>query len=327
MRHMLPVPFDSKNPKPEPVALVVAPLSDQALKPLAPHFVLVRWAQLSDSQAWLQQHAHRVQVVITNGVTGLPAGCAEALQSLRLIACNGVGYDAIDLEWARQRGIAVSNTPDVLSADVADLALSLLLAVYRQIPQADRFVRQGAWARGPFPLGRRLSGSRVGILGLGQIGKRIASRCLAFDTEVAYTGRQPQADVAYPYFSSPLALAQWADVLIAATPGGVATRHLVNGPVLDALGSQGVFINIARGSVVDEAALIERLATGRLAAAGLDVFNQEPFVPDTLRALPNTVLSPHIASATVQTRQAMAELLVRNVVALVQGQSLPSRVC
>lgn len=311
----------------QPIALVVAPLADDLLQPLAAFYERVRWSTLADPQAWLRQQGARVQVLITNGVAGVPAGCAGHLPGLKLVACNGVGVDAIDLDWARQHGIAVSNTPEVLSADVADMALALLLAVFRQIPQADRFVRDGAWPRGPLPLGRRLGGSRIGILGLGQIGKKIASRCAAFDTEIAYSGRQAQAGVAHRFFPSALALAQWSDVLIAATPGGPATRHLVDAAVLDALGPRGVFINIARGSVVDEPALVERLASGALAGAGLDVFASEPQVPAALRALPQAVLSPHIASATVQTRQAMAELLVRNVLALAQGMPLPSRVC
>lgn len=312
---------------PQPIALVIAPLSADLLQPLSAGFSLVRWSELSNPLAFLQQQGSNVQVVITNGVVGLPSGSAEHLPALRLIACNGVGYDAIDLDWARQRGIGVSNTPDVLSADVADLALALLLAVFRQIPLADQFVREGSWSRGALPLGRRLGGSRIGIIGLGNIGKLIARRCAAFDTEIAYTGTQAQPEAGYSFFPSPTALAQWSDVLIAATPGGNATQHLVNATVLDALGPRGVFINISRGSVVDEQALIDRLATGAIAGAGLDVFATEPHVPAALRTLPNVVLSPHIASATVQTRRAMGQLLVENVLALAQGKPLPTPVC
>jgi len=311
----------------KPIALVIAPLAADLLQPLTADFSLVRWAELSDPLADLQQQGGNVQVVITNGVIGLPPGSAEHLPALKLIACNGVGYDAIDLDWARQRGIAVTNTPDVLSADVADLALALLLAVFRQIPLADQFVREGSWSKGTLPLGRRLGGSRIGILGLGNIGKLIARRCAAFDTEIAYTGTQAQPQACHAFFPSPTALAQWSDVLIAAVPGGSATRHLVSATVLDALGPRGVFINISRGSVVDEQALIDRLASGAIAGAGLDVFATEPHVPEALRALPNVVLSPHIASATLQTRRAMAQLLVENVLALAQGQPLPTRVC
>lgn len=311
----------------KPITLVVAPLSADLLRALNSCFSLIRWAELSDPLAYLQEQGSKVEVVITNGVVGLPAGSAEHLTALKLIACNGVGYDAIDLDWARQRGVAVTNTPDVLSADVADLALALLLAVFRQIPLADQFVRQGCWPKGSLPLGRRLGGSRIGIIGLGNIGKLIAHRCAAFDTEIAYTGTRPQAGTSYPFFPSAQALAQWSDVLIAAVPGGSATRHLVNSTVLDALGPRGVLINISRGSVVDEQALMDRLASGAMAGAGLDVFASEPNVPAALCALPNVVLSPHIASATVQTRSAMAELLVENVLALAQGKPLPTRLC
>lgn len=327
---MLPVTFNGVTlisaPMSKPVALVVAPLAIELLQPLTPYFSLVKWAELSDPKAYLQSQGAGIQVLITNGVIGLPPGSADHLPALKLVACNGVGYDAIDLEWAAQRGIAVTNTPDVLSADVADLALALLLAVFRQIPVADRFVREGSWSKGALPLGRRLGGSRVGIIGLGNIGKLIASRCAAFDTQIAYTGRQVQEGISYAFFDSPIALAQWSDALIVATPGGDATRHLVNAPVLDALGPRGVFINISRGSVVDEQALIDHLTTGAIAGAGLDVFAHEPNIPPALHLLPNVVLTPHIASATVQTRRAMAELLVENVQALALGKPLPTQV-
>ncbi|MDH5858702.1 2-hydroxyacid dehydrogenase [Lampropedia aestuarii] len=309
-----------------PIALVVAPLSMQALQPLSPFYRLLKWSELGDQQAFLRTHGQAVRVVITNGIAGLPAGCAEQLHQMQLIACNGVGYDAIDMQWAAQHSVAVTNTPDVLSADVADLAMALLLAVFRQIPQADRFVRDGQWLKGPMPLGRRVAGTRIGIVGLGKIGALIAKRCEAFDTQVAYTGRHAQSAVNYPFFDSALSLAQSSDVLIVATPGGDATRHLVNAAVLEALGPQGVLVNISRGSVVDQAALIDALEQGRIAAAGLDVFNQEPHVPEALTRMRQVVLSPHIASATHQTRQAMLDLLIDNVLAFTKGAPLPSQV-
>lgn len=309
---------------PKPLLLVVIPFAPERLEGLDAHFEIVWWKALPDATGFLAERGAQVQVLLTSGAAGLPAGSRDHLTELRLIACNGVGYDAIDMAWARAEGIHVTNTPDVLSADVADLALALLLGVFRQIPAADRFVREGAWASGPLPLGRRLGGSRVGILGLGNIGQRIAHRCAAFDTEVAYTGRHRKPDTAYAYFDSPRALAGWADVLIAATPGGAATRHLVSAEVLDALGPRGVFVNIARGSVVDEPALVARLADGRLAGAGLDVFADEPRVPAALLGLPQVVLSPHIASATHETRQAMAEIVVTNIRAFAEGAGLPT---
>ena len=325
-----PMPFPTALPfaptRAHPVLLVITPFPPELLEPLATRFDVVRWKDLPDPQAFLAARGKDVEALITSGVAGIPPGMAQHLSGLALIACNGVGYDAIDMQWARDRKVAVSNTPDVLSTDVADLALALLLGVFRQLPAADRFVREGAWIRGAMPLGRRLAGTRIGILGLGRIGRLIAQRCVAFDTTVAYSGRQRQDGVAHDYFASAEALAQWADVLIAATPGGAETRHLVSATVLDALGPTGVLINVARGSVVDEDALVASLQSGRIAGAGLDVFASEPQVPDALRALPNVVLTPHIASATVQTRRAMAELVIANLLAHSRGEPLPTAV-
>jgi lactate dehydrogenase-like 2-hydroxyacid dehydrogenase len=309
-----------------PLLLVAIPFAADLLAPLAPMFEIVHWRALDDARDFLKQRGGDVRAVITNGVVGLPPGSAQDLGNLQMIACNGVGYDAIDMAWARRRGIAVTHTPDVLSADVADLALGLLLAVCRRIPLADRHVRSGAWSKGPFPLGRRLAGSRIGIVGLGRIGRLIASRCAAFDTSVAYAGRSRQADMPYRYFDALTDLARWSDVLIVAMPGGASTRHLVSAEVLDALGPRGVLINIARGSVVDEDALVERLSSGGIAAAGLDVFADEPNVPAPLLSMQQVVLSPHIASATTETRLAMAELVIANVNAFAQGHPLPTPV-
>ena len=311
---------------PKPLLLVITPFADDVLQPLESCCEIVRWRALPAPSDFLRERGPQVRAVITNGVAGPPAGGAEHLTGLELIACNGVGYDAIDVAWARARGVAVTNTPGVLSADVAALAMALLPAVSRQIPAADRHVREGAWAKGPLPLGRRLAGSRIGIVGLGNIGRLIARRCEAFDTTVGYAGRTRQADPPYAYVESPRELAAWSDVLIAATPGGAATRHLVSGEVLDALGPKGVFINIARGSVVDQDALVERLAQGGIAAAGLDVFADEPNVPAALLAMPQVVLTPHIASATHETRRAMAELVAANVQAWAARQPLPTPV-
>lgn len=322
---MLPVTFMSTT-APPPCVLVLSPFADDALAPVRAQARVVRSAELADLPAFLRDQGADVRAVITNGMLGVPAGCREHLTSLRLVACNGVGYDAVDLDWARAHGIAVSNTPDVLSADVADLALGLMLAVFRQLVLADQHVRSRAWAQGPLPLGRRLAGSRVGIVGLGRIGRLIARRCEGFDMPVGYHGRHRQPDVAYDYFDDVAALARWADVLVLATPGGAATQGLVDAAVLEALGPTGVLINIARGSVVDESALCEALRVGAIAGAGLDVFQAEPRVPDALLALPQVVLSPHIASATVQTRQAMAELVVANVIASLRGEPLPTPV-
>ncbi|RZT98467.1 4-hydroxyphenyllactate dehydrogenase [Advenella incenata] len=310
-----------------PILLVVTPFSQEALEPLQEYFDIVQWQSLPAPEAFCAQHGSGVLVLITNGMVGVPPPCRDTLANLALIACNGVGYDAIDLGWADARGIRVINTPDVLSADVADFAMALALAAFRRVPAADRYVRENKWRRqGAFTLTRRFWGSKVGIVGLGRIGHLIARRAAAFDTQIGYTGRRQQDGVAYAYFPTVLALAGWADVLIVATPGGADTCHLVSRVELEALGPEGVLVNIARGSVVNQLALIDCLESGQLGAAALDVFDDEPQVPEALAQSASTVLSPHIASATVQTRQAMAALVVDNILRHINGKCLISPV-
>lgn len=307
------------------ILLVVTPFAAEALVPAGDHFEVVQWRTLADAPAFLREQGARVTAMITNGMAGVPALCRDALPNLAVIACNGVGFDAIDVPWATARGIRVSNTPDILSGDVADLALLMALAAFRRLPQADRFIREGQWQAGPFPLARRFWGSRVGILGLGRIGRLIARRAAAFDADIGYCGRTRQ-DVPYAYFDSTAALAKWADVLIVATPGGQDTRHLVGHECLRALGADGVLVNVARGSVVDQSALAQALRDGTLGAAGLDVFEDEPHVPAALTESDRVVLTPHIASATVQTRRAMADLVVENLTRHARGLPLATPV-
>jgi len=310
-----------------PVLLVVTPFDAAALAPLLEGFEIVDWRSLAQPGEFCARRGAEVRAMMTNGIAGVPAACRDALPNLALIACNGVGHDAIDLAWAAQRGIRVTTTPEVLSGDVADLALALMLATFRRIPAADRHVRDGAWAGGTaFPLARRFWGSRVGILGMGRIGRLVAQRVAAFDTSVAYCGRSRQPDLPHPFHDTPRALAAWADVLVVATPGGAGTHHLVAAPELEALGPRGVLVNIARGSVVDQQALVRLLQAGQLAGAGLDVFEDEPRVPAALAALPQVVLTPHIASATVETRRAMAALVVENIQRFAQGRPLATAV-
>lgn len=255
--------------------------------------------------------------------TGSPAGAAEmdALPDLRAIVGFGVGYDNVDMAEAKRRGIVVSNTPDVLTDAVADLAVALVLDVLRQVGAADRFVRRGAWAAGEsFPLSRDVRGSTVGILGLGRIGTAVAERLQAFGAEVRYHSRSAK-DAPWPYDASPASLAAASDVLVVLTPGGSGTEHLVDAAVLDALGPDGYLVNVSRGSVVDEAALVAALEEGRIAGAGLDVFADEPHVPEALLSRDDVVLLPHVASATTQTREAMARLVLDNVEAfLARGE-------
>ncbi len=263
---------------------------------------------------FLAEHAHEFRVAVTWGPPGVDADLIAALPNLEAIVNNGAGVDAIDLDAANRRGIGVSNTPDVLSDTVADTALGLILMTLRQFGAADRYVRAGRWVRdGPFPYARDLSGLQVGILGLGRIGSAIATRLLGFDCAIAYHNRHRIDGSPYRYAESPVQLAESVDVLVVATTGDQKTRHLVDRNMLEALGSEGYLINIARGSVVDEDALVELLGGGGLAGAGLDVFADEPHVPAELFDLDNVVLLPHIGSATARTRRAMALLAIRNL--------------
>ncbi|MDC7674854.1 2-hydroxyacid dehydrogenase [Asticcacaulis machinosus] len=251
--------------------------------------------------------------------TLIDAEYMKRFPQLRLISHHGVGYDNIDASWAGRHGIIVTHTPDVLTEDVADLAMGLLLATVRRIPQADRFVRQGEWAAAPFPLSSSLQGRTLGIVGLGRIGRAIARRAEAFGVSILYHGRHPQTDVRYKYFSDLKAMAIACDVLLVSAPASSATRNMIDGPILEALGANGILVNIARGSLVNEVALADALANKTILAAGLDVFADEPNVPDVLVSSDNSVLLPHIGSATLRTRKDMAELVVANVKAWLSG--------
>ncbi len=281
-----------------------------------------RYFMAADKGKILSDAAAQCQIVQTTGGRGAEAAILQQLPNLKLVACFGVGVDAIDLDYCKAHGIAVSNTPDVLTDDVADLALALLLGSLRQVPAADRFVREGHWLKSGMALTQSMQGRRIGIVGMGRIGQAIAKRCAAFNTEIAYTGPRRKADVHYPYYDTTEALGEWADVIIAACPGGKATEKIVSRQALKALGSTGVFISIARGSVVDQDALVEFLVSGALGGAGLDVFNNEPNVPTALFALNHVVMQPHQGSATFDTRNAMGTLTLRNIDCFTQGKPL-----
>ena len=270
--------------------------------------------------------APRLLGLAASGESKVPGTLMAQLPALKVVSVFGVGYDGVDITAARERGVAVTHTPGVLSDDVADLALALMLAVARGLPRADQHVRQGRWPQGGLPLGRKVSGSRLGIVGLGRIGLAIAQRAAAFGMPIAYTARSERPGSGFAYFSSVRALAAEVDFLVVITPGGDGTRHLIDAEVLQALGPTGYLINVARGSVVDEAALVAALSAGTIAGAGLDVFANEPHVPEALWTLPNVVLTPHMASATVQTRQAMADLALANMVAGVSGEPVHTMV-
>ncbi len=267
--------------------------------------------------------AEQVEVAVASGRFGVDRSIMDRLPTLRAIVHFGVGVDSTDVEEARRRGIVVSNTPDVLTDCVADTAVGLVIDVMRGLSAADRFVRRGDWAAGAgFPLARRVSGTRVGILGLGRIGLAVAHRLEAFGTTITYHSRSEKPGVAYGYAASPRELAAACDVLVVTASGGPESEHLVDAEVLDALGPDGFLVNVARGSVVDERALVKALTDGRLAGAGLDVFVDEPRVPVELLECDDVVLLPHLASGTVETRNAMAALVLENLESFLRDGSL-----
>jgi hydroxypyruvate reductase len=285
----------------------------------------------AERTAFLAANGQKYDGLVTSAAVGADSALLDALPRLRIISSFGVGLDKLDVPDATRRGAVVGYTPDVLNDCVADLAFALMLDIGRRISQADRYVRAGAWAghggtpaAAPFPLGRQISGARLGIVGLGRIGQTIARRAGGFEMQVRYHSRRPVEGVAWSHEPVLTDLARWADFLVVITAGGAGTRHLINAEVLDALGTKGFLVNVSRGSVVDEAALLAALQQGRIAGAGLDVFEREPHVPEAFFALDNVVLVPHIASATHQTRQAMAQRVIDNLDTFFAGTAMPS---
>jgi lactate dehydrogenase-like 2-hydroxyacid dehydrogenase len=267
-----------------------------------------------DPADFLAEHGHEIRAVVTSGRTGVDAELMSALPNLGAVVNFGVGYDTTDVDAAAERGVVVSNTPDVLTDCVADTAVGLMIDTLRQFSASDRYVRAGRWpVDGSYPLTRQVSNTRVGIIGLGRIGSAIAKRLSAFGCTIAYHNRHEVEGAPYTYVGSPAELAAGVDVLVVAAAGGAGTNRLVSSEVIDALGSRGYLINIARGSVLDEEALVSALVDGRLAGAGLDVFADEPNVPQALLSMDNVVVLPHVASGTVETRAAMEQLTLRNL--------------
>ena len=305
----------------KPDILMIEPLLPEAEARLEADYQVHRLFAAPDQAALLAEVGPRVRGAVTGGRLGASTRIIEALPALEIIAVNGIGTDAVDLERARARGIRVTTTPDVLTEDVADMALALMLAVARRIVANDRFVREGRWPSGGAPLGTKLSGKRLGILGLGRIGRAVARRAEGFGMDIAYTDLRAAEDVAYDHHPALEDLARRSDFLVIAASAGPATRGIVNAAVLDALGPRGVLVNVARGSLVDEPALVAALQEGRLGGAGLDVFAQEPEMPRALWAMENVVLEPHQASATVETRRAMAGLVLGNLEAHFAGRA------
>jgi len=265
-------------------------------------------------------NAASIRAYAVSGESQVPESVIAQLPALKIISVMGVGYDGVDVAAAKSRGIMVTHTPDVLNDDVADLAIGLMLSAARQLPQANQYVHEGKWTQGAMPLARKMSGARLGLVGMGRIGQAIAKRALAFGMTVAYNARSAKSQLPYTFHADLQDLARDSDFLCVITPGGAGTRKLINAEVLQALGKKGILVNVARGSVVDEAALVDALQHGVIGGAGLDVFENEPNVPQALRDMPNVVLTPHIGSGTAQTRKAMADLAMDNLRANFAGQ-------
>jgi lactate dehydrogenase-like 2-hydroxyacid dehydrogenase len=311
---------------PRPPIVAYGPLNPYLMQELERRFTVHAVAADADLSA-LAPDVLNARALVSFGSVGASAAVMDALPNLEMIGLFSVGYDKVDVDHARAKDIRVTNTPDVLTDDVADLAVGLLYATVRNIAANDRLVRSGAWARGEKPaLCGRVTGSRIGILGLGRIGRAIAMRLEPVAGEILYHNRREVADTSYRYVADPLDFARQSDVIIVATSGGPEAARLVDAAMLDALGPDGVIVNISRGGVIDEDAMVAALADKRIAGAGLDVFAHEPHVPEALFAMDHVVLQPHQGSATVHTRQAMADLVVANLDAHFAGQELPTPV-
>jgi lactate dehydrogenase-like 2-hydroxyacid dehydrogenase len=303
-----------------PDVLIVGPLYQPTLDALDREFTTHKLWLAPDRKALLAACAGRIRGVATSGFHGIDAALIDALPKLEIISSFGVGYDAVDVDAAKRRKVIVTNTPDVLNDAVADLTIGLIIAAARRIPQGDRFVRDGKWTRQALPLAQHVTGKRLGIIGLGRIGHAIAARATGFKLKISYHSRRRVPDSPFTYYERLIDLAANSDFLVAILPGGKETYHIVNEQVMRALGPKGILVNVARGSVVDEAALVKCLHEGALGGAALDVFEEEPKVPEALLTMDNVVLQPHVGSATHETRTAMGQLTVDNLTAHFAGK-------
>ena len=284
-------------------------------------FTVHNLAAAKNREAFFGSIGHVRAIAVSLPMERINEAMFDRLPKLEIVASFGVGYDHIDAATAAKRGVIVTHTPEVLNEEVADTALGLLLSTVRELPQAERHVRSGKWPNGDYRLSRATLRNRVlGLVGMGRIGRAIARRLEAFGVPVVYHTRQPRPEVAYRHYPDLVEMARAVDVIIAIVPGGAATRNLIDAKVLEALGPDGILINVARGSVVDEAALIDALKQGKILAAGLDVFAKEPHVPEELIAMENVVLLPHIGSGSVFTREKMDQLMVDNILAWSEGK-------
>lgn len=303
--------------------LALGTLLPAEMDELEKHYDIIRLWKEADPEAALQAHKNDI-VAILSSYNGMPVTrrILEALPNVSMIGQFGMGVDNIDLAAVKERHIELSNTPDILTNDTADIAMSLLLSVSRRIVEADMYVRVGKWPSGAFPLGVSLSGKRAGIVGMGRIGQAIARRCAGFDMAISYHGPREKADMPYQYYADLRQMAENSDFLILACPGGPDTKHIINTKILKALGPKGYVINIARGSVINTDDLLIALSNRDIAGAGLDVYETEPNIPQALISMDNVVLLPHIGSATSETRSAMGKLVIANILAHFEGQKL-----
>ena len=315
-----PAPAGKGLSQMKPEVLCVLQLMPSVMEVLEERYTLHKLWLAEDRAALLDRIAPSVRGIATDGHAGASAELMAALPKLEIVGCYGVGVDSIDLGFAKEHGVVVTNTPGVLTDDVADMAIALLLDACRGISAGDRHVRTGSWLSGPMPLTRSLKGKRVGILGLGRIGRAIAERAEIFGCELCWHGPREKSDAPYPFYPDLTEMAGACDFVVVACPGGPATAGIVNREVIDALGPQGGLVNISRGSVVDEPVLVSALQDGRLGCAALDVFAAEPKVPEPLLTMENVVLQPHMGSGTVETRAAMGQLVIDNLAAHFEGR-------
>jgi len=300
--------------------LQVSPVPPFLVERLEKEFTLHDFVNPADPDALLDAVGPNIRGILASGMKGPNANLINRLENLEIIASFSVGFDSTDVVAAQSRGVIVTHTPDVLTGDVADLAMTFILMAPRRIGESERFLRAGKWLQGRMDLGTTVRGKRLGILGLGRIGKAVARRAEVFGLHIAYHDIKPMGDLPYRSYPTALELAGASDILLVACEGGQATRGLVDTAMLDALGPGGFLINTARGTIIDQPAMIAALQAGRIAGAALDVFDGEPTVPAELLALENVVLTPHIASSTHETRRAMADLVYDNLRAHFDGK-------
>lgn len=302
--------------------LIMYPARPKAMEQLEESYVLHRYDEADDKQAFMKEFGPKCSAIVINGHSPLTQSDLKHLPNVQIVACSSAGFESIDVDALIQSGIHFTNSSDALLDEVADVALMLTLASRRQLVRAHHYVVSGDWEKkGMYPLLSSFKGKRAGIIGLGNIGKAIAQRFTPLGLEIGYTARSKK-DVEYSYFTELEDLASWSDILVVAVPGGPQTDGIVDRNILEALGKNGTIVNIARGSVIDEPAMISALKTGKLGGAGLDVFVNEPNPDDALTSLPNVTLYPHHASGTVETRDAMSQLVVENLKAHFSGKQL-----